>query len=220
MQRLVKRTLVAALLLAAVPASADSRFSFEVGGLYSYSPIKTGATKRQAATENGGVRPSGAEPNTEGNPGTTGNTVSGPSNSIVGVEVRPTFFLAGGLRIGVGFRAGRTASFGGKSEVTPRETSLLGGDLSVGFGHSFGRLLPFVEARFGFNRYDRVPTLDPRIVDSQQQLRLDAVVGARLYLTRSFFLLASVFAGLGDRYGGSLALGFDVVHYRWRGRLP
>ncbi|HEX2573763.1 MAG TPA: hypothetical protein VH877_29710 [Polyangia bacterium] len=222
MRRLVQRVLVAVTLLAGMSARADSRFSFELGGLYSYSPLSTGGGKKQTTTANGETRPANSDVSNESTTGTGsgGTTVPGPSNSIVGFEVRPSFFLAGGLRIGVGFRAGRTAAIGGKSLVTPQQTSLLGGDLSVGFGRTFGRLLPFAEARFGFNRYDKVPTADSHVLDSKQQLRLDAVVGARLYLSRSFFLLAEVFAGLGDRYGGSLALGFDVVHYRWRGRLP
>lgn len=218
MQRLVQRALVAIALLVGTSARADSRFSFELGGIYSYSPLGKGTGKKPATTGNG---ESPANPSTESTTGgSTGIPSAGPSGSIIGFEVRPSFFLAGGLRIGVGFRTGRTAAIGGKNLVTPQQTSLLGGDLSVGFGRPFGRVLPFAEARFGFNRYDQVPSTDPRVVGASQQLRLDAVVGARLYLSRSFFLLAEVFAGLGDRYGGSLALGFDVVHYRWRGRLP
>lgn len=219
MQRLVQRALVAAALLVGTSARADSRFSFELGGIYSFSPLSTG--KKQATPAKGDTPPANLDASPESTSGgSTGTPLRGPSGSIIGFEVRPSFFLAGGLRIGVGFRTGRTAAIGGKNLVTPQQTSLLGGDLSVGFGRSFGRLLPFAEARFGFNRYDRVPTDNARVLDSRQQLRLDAVVGARLYLSRSFFLLAEVFAGLGDRYGGSLALGFDVVHYRWRGRLP
>ena len=214
MQRLIQRAVVAAALLVGTSARADSRFSFELGGIYSYSPLSTG--KKQATTANGETKPANLEASPDStSTGSTGTTTSGPSSSIVGFEVRPSFFLAGGLRIGVGFRAGRTAAIGGKNLITPQQTSLLGGDLSIGFGRQFGRLLPFAEARFGFNRYDRVPIADTHILDSKQQLRLDAVVGARLYLSRTFFLLAEVFAGLGDRYGGSLALGFDVVHYRW-----
>jgi hypothetical protein len=51
-------------------------------------------------------------------------------------------------------------------------------------------------------------------------LRLDAVLGSRLYLSQRMYVAAAAFAGLGDRYGASLSVGGDVVQVFRRGRMP
>ena len=106
--------------------------------------------------------------------------------------------------MGVGFRVGQAGlSDGGQS--------LVGADVALGYQHLFGRFMPFLKAMFGLNSYDVPGTVSGH----QTDLRLDAVLGARLYLSHRMFLSASAFAGFGDRYGASLSVGGDVA-----ARLP
>jgi hypothetical protein len=141
----------------------------------------------------------------------TSGSPASPAAGIAAAEVRPSILLDSGLIFAVGFRAG-------KAGLGDGSTALVGGDLSVGFQHRFGPFIPFIKAMFGFNSYDQIGnTVMPSHVTD---LRLDAVVGTRLYVTRKMFLAASGFAGWGDRYGAALAVGGDVVQFFRRGVMP
>ena len=189
-------SLLGALSTADAVALADSRVSFELGGVYSSSPMGEPPDSRRISSAGGQSAPGGAV-----------------TDGIVGVELRPSFLVAGGMRIAVGFRSGESrAEVPGTSRV-----SLVGGDVSLGYGPTVGWLLPFGELRFGFNSYDTIFGVTNTRTD---QLRLDGVLGARLYFSSAMYLVGSVFAGYGDRYGGTLGLGLDVVRYRYRGNLP
>jgi hypothetical protein len=151
-------------------------------------------------------------------PGTGGNmavdsTSSGgsavPGGGIAAAEIRPSVITDGGFLFAVGFRAGK-AGFGDGS------TALVGGDLSLGYQHRFGAFVPFVTGRFGFNSYDTIGNPLEHTTD----LRLDAVLGTRLYVSTKTFLSASAFAGMGDRYGAAIALGGDIVQFYRRGVMP
>ena len=76
--------------------------------------------------------------------------------------------------------------------------------------------MPFLKGIFGFNSYDAAGTA----TGHQTDLRLDAVLGARLYLSQRVYLAAAAFAGLGDCYGATLGIGGDVVQVFRRGRMP
>lgn len=194
-----------ALLLAALSPSlarAQHRVSVEVGGMVSAYNVESAP-----GVASGAVRvPDSA--------GTGGNSAVGhnPGSGIAAFEIRPTITLESGFLFGVGFRAGQA----GISGASGGSSSLVGSDVAVGFQHKFGRFLPFVKAQFGLNSYD----FPGGASGHQTDWRLDAVLGSRLYLSHKLFVSASAFAGWGDRYGGSIAVGGDVVQYFRRGALP
>src|SRR6185312_6273403 len=128
---------------------------------------------------------------------------------IAAFEVRPTVTLEGGFLMGVGFRVGQA----GLGDVN---SSLVGADLALGFQHKFGPFMPFLRGIFGINSYD-IPNT---VVGHQTDLRLDAEVGTRLYLSRRMFVAAAAFAGWGDRYGAAVSVGGDVVQIFRRGVMP
>lgn len=190
----------------ALPASAraQSRVSIEVGGAVSAYDLNGNSGP---ALTRGAIRVP--------DPAVAGVGGNGPSSSshgyadgIVVAEVRPSIALDSGFLLAVGFRAGQ-AGLGDSGR------SLVGGDLSIGFQHRWGRLLPFIKGLFGFNSYDI-----PGSPSHQTDLRADAVLGSRLYVTNRLFLAAAAFAGYGDQYGGSLSVGADVVQIFRRGVLP
>jgi hypothetical protein len=189
-------------------ARAESRVSIEVGG--AVSAYDLGASS--AGVSRAGLHTA----STVGPSSVAGATASqgggsAPLSGIAVAEVRPTVMLDNGLLFAVGFRAGQAGLGGGG-------TGLVGGDVSLGYQHRFGRLIPFVKAMFGFNNYD---SLDHDIAHpSSTDLRVDAVLGSRLYLTQRMFISAAAFGGYGDRYGASLAVGGDVVQFWKRGALP
>ena len=199
---------VATLLAAAVScpsrAHAQSRVSVEIGGMASAYDVQGGST---------GVTRAGLHTSSSVSP--TSDTVSGgpssPSQGIAAFEVRPTVTLENGFLMGVGFRVGQA----GLGDVN---SSLVGADIGLGFQHRFGRFLPFIKGVFGVNSYD-VPGSTSG-ASHQTDLRLDAVLGSRLYLTRRMYVAASAFAGFGDRFGGTLAVGGDVVQVFRRGVMP
>jgi hypothetical protein len=197
--------IASALLVAALWPSwarAQSRVSVEVGGMVSAYDLDTGpAVSRGAVT---------AQSNVPSVAATTASSSPTPSGGIAAAEVRPSILTDSGLLFAVGFRAGK-AGFGDGS------TALVGGDVSVGFQHRFGPFLPFVKAMFGFNSYDKIGNLQ---TPHQTDLRLDAVLGSRIYVSDKLFLSASAFAGWGDRYGAALAVGGDVVQFFRRGVMP
>ena len=139
-------------------------------------------------------------------------------DTLVGVDLRPSFGFAKGFRVAVGFRAGRASSFANPDGFFgDGGATLYGGDLGLGYQRPLGRFLPYAEVRFGFNSIEL--TDGPRTIFASQ-MRLDAVVGGRVYLGGPVYLAATVFGGLGDRFGGSLGLGWDIVRYRYRGWMP
>lgn len=201
---------VSALLVAALLPSwarAQSRVSVEVGGVVSAYDFDTGP-----GSTRGALRPASMVPGTGGN--TAVNSVSSssspiPGSGIAAAEVRPSILTDTGFLFAVGFRAGK-AGFGNGS------TALVGGDVSIGYQHRFGIFVPFIKAMFGFNSYDTIGSPEDHTTD----LRLDAVVGSRLYVSQKLYLSASGFAGWGDRYGAALAVGADVVQFFRRGVMP
>jgi len=204
-----------ALLLVLLSPSwshAQSRVSVEVGGVVSAYDVNTGPG---AGVARGAVRvpdppttTSGPTTTTTAASTTTGNPDT-PAQGLAAFEVRPTITLESGFLMGVGFRAGRAGLGDGSS-------TLVGGDLSLGFQHKFGPFLPFLKGMFGFNSYDVAGTTSGH----QTDLRLDAVLGTRLYVSQRMFIAAAAFAGWGDRYGGSLSVGGDVVQVFRRGVMP
>jgi len=186
-------------------ARADGQVSFDVQAMAAVSPL-----------DGGGGPAAHTSALVAGTMPLATSSSGAPSDAIVGVEVRPSFAFSRGLRIGVGFRAGRGATFG-DGTVDTGSTTMWGGDVSLGLQRWFGRVMPFIEARFGFNAYSFDTVNGP---SHAEQLRLDGVLGARLYLGSSFYLAAAAFGGWGDRYGGSLGLGWDLIRYRNRGVLP
>jgi hypothetical protein len=139
---------------------------------------------------------------------------SAPSNVANGIgvfEIRQTVVLEKGLLFAIGFRDGQAGLGRGG-------TNLVGGDVSLGYACRWGRFLPFITGRFGFNNYDALDgnQASPKRTD----LRLDAVIGTRLYVAKRMYLLASAFGGLGDQFGGAVAVGGDIVQIYRRGRLP
>lgn len=196
-----------ALLIASLSPSrshAQSRVSIELGGMvsaYDVSPASSAGVTRGAVQI-----PSG----TGGN-GVAAVSTGGSSNAAQGIaafEVRPTVTLENGFLMGVGFRAGQAG-------LGDNGSSLVGGDLALGFAKRFGRFLPFLKGMFGFNSYDVAGGSG-----HQTDLRLDAVIGSRLYVSQRMFLAASAFAGFGDRYGGTISVGGDVIQVFRRGVMP
>jgi hypothetical protein len=197
----MKAVVASVFLLAAsssMSARAQSRVSIEVGGIVSAYDVNTGP-----AVSRGAVR----TPDSLAGATTTGG--EGPTQAIAAFEVRPTITLEKGFLMGVGFRVGQAGLGDGGS-------SLVGGDLSLGYQHRFGRFMPFIKGMFGFNSYDTAGTSSGHTND----LRLDAVLGGRLYIANRMFIAASAFAGWGDRYGGTLSVGGDVVQFYRRGAMP
>jgi hypothetical protein len=193
-------------------ARAQSRVSVEVGGAFSAYDLGPGAA---TGSNHSALTTSSMLPMPTLGTTSVGGTSAGQPhdvNSGIGVfEVRPTVILERGLLFGVGFRDG-TAGFGKGS------SNLVGGDVSIGYAHRFGRFLPFIKGMFGFNNYD---ALDGNLTQPKRtDIRLDAVVGTRLYVSQRLFLSASAFGGLGDQFGGAIAVGGDVVQIFHRGWLP
>jgi hypothetical protein len=139
----------------------------------------------------------------------SGNATSTVSSAIGAFEIRPTITLESGFLMGIGFRVGQ-AGLGDSGQ------SLVGADISVGFQHRFGPFMPFIKGMFGLNSYDVAGT----DTGHQTDLRLDAVLGSRLYLSQRIFLAAAGFAGFGDRYGATLSIGGDLVQIFRRGVMP
>jgi hypothetical protein len=179
---------------------AQSRVSVEMGGVVSaYDVVSSGpATTRSALRSPDAV-----------NGAVVSGGPSGPSQGMAAFEVRPTVTLENGFLMGVGFRVGQAGLGDGGS-------SLVGGDVALGYQHRFGRFLPFIKGMFGINSYDVANSQ----TGHQNDLRLDAVIGSRLYLSQKMYLAASAFAGWGDRYGGALAIGGDVIQVFRRGVMP
>jgi hypothetical protein len=69
---------------------------------------------------------------------------------------------------------------------------------------------------FGLNSYD-VPGTQ---TGHQNDLRLDAEIGSRLYVSQRLYIAAAAFAGFGDRYGAAVSVGGDVVQIFRRGVMP
>jgi len=186
-------------------AHGQSRVSVEVGGIVSAYDVQSAPG---AGVARGAIR----VPDSSG--GTGGNAVAGggaapASQGIAAFEVRPTVTLDGGFLMGVGFRVGQA----GLGDVS---SSLVGADIALGFQHKFGPFMPFLRGIFGINSYDIPGTA----VGHQTDLRLDAEVGSRLYLSRRMFVAAAAFAGWGDRYGATVSVGGDVVQIFRRGVMP
>jgi hypothetical protein len=210
-----------ALVVAALCSSraqAQSRVSVELGGMVSAYDVQSapGATASAAALRSGLRMPNVHVPDPPASStGTGGNGVmSGggglaASQGIAAFEVRPTVTLDNGFLMGVGFRVGQA----GLGDVN---SSLVGADIALGFQHRFGPFLPFLKGMFGINSYDIPGTT----VGHQNDLRLDAVLGSRLYLSQRMYVSAAAFAGFGDRYGATVAIGGDVVQVFKKGVMP
>ncbi len=185
----------------------QSRVSVEVGGIVSAYDV-------QSAPGAGVSRGAITVPNPT-SVGTGGNGVSATggapaaSQGIAAFEVRPTVTLDHGFLMGIGFRVGQA----GLGDVS---SSLVGADIALGIQHKFGPFMPFLRGIFGINSYDIPGT----VVGHQTDLRLDAEVGSRLYLSRRMFVAAAAFAGFGDRYGATVSVGGDVVQIFRRGVMP
>lgn len=181
-------------------ALAQSRVSVEVGGMVSAYSVDTvaggGSTGvARSALSSASVASTSATP-------TIGN-------GIAAAEIRPSILTNAGFLFAVGFRAGK-AGFGSAA------TTLVGGDLSLGFQHTFGRFIPFVKGEIGVNSYDDFQNSFVHHDD----FRVDAVIGTRLYVTQKMFVSAAGFAGYGDRYGATFGVGGDVIQYFHRGVMP
>ncbi len=194
-----------ALVIAALSPSrshAQSRVSIEVGGVVSaYDVTGIGPAASRAALRT---------PDSTTSSAVSGGPTGTVSQGIAAFEVRPTVTLQGGFLMGVGFRVGQAGIDGEPS------SSLVGADVALGYQHMFGRFMPFIKGMFGLNSYDVIGSS----VNRQTDLRLDAVVGSRLYLSKRMYVSASAFAGWGDRYGASLSVGGDIVHLFRRGVMP
>lgn len=191
-------------------ARAQSRVSIEVGGVISAYDLgaRHGPATLQGAlraVHSGGV---GGNSDVGSNGGVGSNGDSRRPYGIAVAEVRPTITLDSGFLMGVGFRAGQAGLGDGGG-------GLIGGDLSLGFAHPIGPLLPFIKGMFGFNNYSL-----PGEVAHRTDLRADAVLGTRLYVSDRLYVSAAAFAGWGDQYGGTLAIGADVVRILTQGELP
>jgi hypothetical protein len=210
-----------ALLLAALWSPrvlAQSRVSVEVGGVISAYDVQTSSSV--GSTRSGlRVMPNSTVPG--GTTGTGGNGVAGSSATMVSggpstlssaigaFEIRPTVTLENGFLMGIGFRVGQ-AGLGDSG------SSLVGADVSLGYQHRFGAFMPFLKGMFGLNSYDVAGSTSGH----QNDLRLDAVLGSRLYLSQRVYIAAAAFAGFGDRYGASVDIGGDIVQIFRRGVMP
>jgi hypothetical protein len=194
-------------------AQAQSRVSVELGGIVSAYDVTSapGATASRAALTRSAIN----VPSPPSSTGTGGNGVMSSggaplaSQGIAAFEVRPTVTLDNGFLMGVGFRVGQA----GLGDVN---SSLVGADIALGFQHRFGPFLPFLKGMFGINSYDVPGTTTAH----QNDLRLDAVLGSRLYLSQRMYISAAAFAGFGDRYGATVAIGGDVVQVFRKGVMP
>ncbi len=194
---------------------AQSRVSVEVGGVISAYDVQTssgiGSTRSGLRVMPNSTVPGGTGGNAVA--GSSANMVSGGpstmSSAIGAFEVRPTVTLENGFLMGIGFRVGEAGLGGGGS-------SLVGADVSLGYQHRFGAFMPFLKGMFGLNSYDVAGTTSGH----QNDLRLDAVLGTRLYVSQRVYLAASAFAGFGDRYGATVDIGGDVVQIFRRGVMP
>jgi hypothetical protein len=195
-------------LAAAFPstANADSRASFEIGGVVSSSPLDTQAGAPPPMTTTRQINSTAV---------VTPAPARAPSEPLVAVEVRPTLALDGGLRLSMGFRAGFSGAVSDGSSTTTGSVSLTGADLSIGYQLPVGLVRPFAEVRMGFNGYSFI--LDG-VPHDFTQFRIDAVLGVRLYVGENVYLSGAAFAGWGDSYGGVIAVGLDVL--RNRGWVP
>ena len=204
-----------ALVIAALCSSraqAQSRVSVELGGIVSAYDVQSapGATASRAAITRSAIHvPEPTSSGTGGNGVSAGGGVPLASQGIAAFEVRPTVTLDNGFLMGVGFRVGQA----GLGDVN---SSLVGADIALGFQHKFGPFLPFLKGMFGINSYDVPGTT----TGHQNDLRLDAVLGSRLYLSQRVYVSAAAFAGFGDRYGATVAIGGDVVQVFKKGVMP
>jgi hypothetical protein len=179
--------------------------SIELGGMVSAYDVSP-----QAGVARGAIMLPSA--GTGGNAPASVSTGNGqPAGAIAAFEVRPTITLDKGFLMGVGFRVGQAGLGDGGA-------SLVGGDLSVGYARRFGIFLPFIKGVFGFNSYDVVGPSSGS--GHQTDLRVDAVLGSRLYFSQRLYVAAAGFAGWGDRYGGTLSVGGDVIQVFKKGVMP
>src|SRR5439155_5107180 len=151
----MKAVVASVVLVAALSSSsarAQSRVSVEIGGMVSAYDVNSGP-----GVSRGAVRVPDSVASSSSTSG-GGN----PSQAIAAFEVRPTVALENGFLMGVGFRAGQAGLGAGG-------TSLVGGDISLGYQHRFGHFMPFIKGMFGFNSYDRVGETSGH----QNDLRLD-----------------------------------------------
>jgi hypothetical protein len=195
-----------ALVIAALSSSraqAQSRVSVELGGVVSAYDVPSGPGAARAA-----IRVPDSSTGTGGN-GTASSGALAASQGMAAFEVRPTVTLDNGFLMGVGFRVGQA----GLGDVN---SGLVGADIALGFQHRFGRFLPFLKGMFGINSYDVPGTA----MGHQNDLRLDAVLGSRLYLSQRMYVSAAAFAGFGDRYGATVSVGGDVVQVFRKGVMP
>jgi hypothetical protein len=186
-------------LLSASSARAQSRVSVEFDGMVSAYDIDTA----------GGGSTGVARSALSSRAINSGSTTPTLGNGIAAAEIRPSILTDAGFLFAVGFRAGK-AGFGNAA------TTLVGGDLSMGFQHRFGRFIPFVKGMVGVNSYDDYLNNFAHHDD----FRIDAVIGSRLYVTERMFVSAAGFAGYGDRYGATIGVGGDVIQYFRRGVMP
>ena len=207
-----------ALVLAALCSSraqAQSRVSVELGGSVSAYDVQSAPGATASALRSAIRMPNSHVPDPPTSTGTGGNGVMSTggalaaSQGIAVFEVRPTVTLDNGFLMGVGFRVGQA----GLGDVN---SSLVGADIALGFQHKFGPFLPFLKGMFGINSYDIPGTA----TGHQNDLRLDAVLGSRLYLGQRIYVSAAAFAGFGDRYGATVAIGGDVVQVFKKGVMP
>jgi hypothetical protein len=187
-------------------AHGQSRVSIEVGGIVSAYDVQSAPG---AGVSRGAITVPNPTSGTGGNAVSAGGGPAAASSGIAAFEVRPTVTLDGGFLMGVGFRIGQA----GLGDVN---SSLVGADIALGFQHKFGPFMPFLRGIFGLNSYD-IPNT---VTGHQTDLRLDAEVGSRLYLSQRMFIAAAAFAGWGDRYGATLSIGGDVVQIFRRGVMP
>ena len=187
-------------------AHGQSRVSVEIGGIVSAYDVPSAPG---AGVARGAIRVPDSSGGTGGNAVAGGGTVGAASQGIAAFEVRPTVTLDNGFLMGIGFRVGQA----GLGDVN---ASLVGADVALGFQHKFGPFMPFLRGIFGLNSYDIPGT----VVGHQTDLRLDAELGSRLYVSQRMFLAAAVFAGWGDRYGATVSVGGDIVQIFRRGVMP
>jgi hypothetical protein len=209
-----------ALLLVLAPplAHAYTRLSIELGGAVAASTLNPGyrmiaGTSSGLSVSASALRISPLNPmdSASGGSGGLASTAGSPPVAGIGVaELRPTALLEMGLLIGVGLRVGKAGFDSGS-------TALVGGDISLGLQHCWGRFIPFLQGTVGFNSYNAL--LSSTNLQRVTDLRVDAALGSRLYVSSQFFFSAELFAGYGDRFGGAVAFGGDIVQFRRDGTV-
>jgi hypothetical protein len=195
-----------ALLVAALwapRAYAQSRVSVEIGGVVSAYDVQSSVASARAGLRVPDSSVNGASATV------SGGSTSTLSQAIGAFEVRPTVTLENGFLMAIGFRVGQAGLGEGGA-------SLVGADVALGYQHRFGHFMPFLRGVFGLNSYD-VPGSQ---TGHQNDLRLDAEIGSRLYLSQRMYIAAAAFAGFGDRYGAAVSVGGDVVQIFRRGVMP